>query len=49
MLLYNKGGGRVLRGLVRRRKAERKLFLTPVKKKTVTRSAKLVGMIKKKK
>lgn len=28
MLLYNKGGGRVLKGLVRRRKAERELFLS---------------------
>lgn len=27
MLLYNKGGGRVLAGLTRRRKAERELFL----------------------
>lgn len=47
MLLYNKGGGRVLRGLVRRRKAERKLFLTPVKTKTTT--AKLKPMLAKKK
>lgn len=31
MLLYNKGGGVVLLGLVRRRKMERDLFLTPVK------------------
>lgn len=31
MLRYNKGGGKVLLGLVRRRKAERKLFLTKVK------------------
>ncbi len=30
MLLYNKGAGVVLAGLVRRRKAERQLFLTPV-------------------
>lgn len=28
MLLYNKGGGKVLAGLVRRRNAERELFLT---------------------
>lgn len=28
MLLYNKGGGKVLAGLSRRRRAERKLFLT---------------------
>ena len=30
MLLYNKAGGKVLEGLVRRRKAERELFFTPV-------------------
>jgi len=29
-LLWNKAGGKVLKGLVRRREAERKLFLTPV-------------------
>lgn len=28
LLLYNKGGGKVLNGLVRRRKAERELFLS---------------------
>lgn len=32
ILLYNKAAGKVLNGLVRRRKAERELFLTPVKK-----------------
>ena len=32
MLLYNKAGGRVLQGLVNRRKKERELFFTPVKK-----------------
>lgn len=32
-LLWNKGGGKVLPGLVRRREAEKKLFLTPVKEK----------------
>ena len=31
MLEYNKAGGRVYRGLTRRREAERKLFLTPLK------------------
>lgn len=31
MLIYNKAGGRVLLGLKRRREAEHKLFLTPVK------------------
>ena len=31
ILLYNKGGGKVLNGLVRRREAERKLFLEEVK------------------
>lgn len=30
ILLYNKAGGKVLNGLVRRRKEERELFLTPV-------------------
>jgi hypothetical protein len=30
MLLWNKAGGKVLKGLTRRREAERKLFLTPV-------------------
>lgn len=38
MLKYNKAGGKVYRGLTRRRVAEQKLFLTPVetpKKKTV--------------
>ena len=30
MLLWNRGGGKVLKGLVRRREAERTLFLTPV-------------------
>lgn len=34
MLLYNKADGRVLRGLTRRREAEQKLFLTPVKKES---------------
>ena len=32
MLQYNKAGGKVLNGLTRRRKAERKLFLTAKKK-----------------
>ena len=30
MLAYNRGGGKVLAGLTRRRQAEQKLFLTPV-------------------
>lgn len=30
ILLFNKAGGKVMRGLVRRREAERALFLTPV-------------------
>lgn len=34
LLLYNKGGGKVLEGLNRRRKAERELFLTPAKPKS---------------
>lgn len=32
MLLYNKGAGKVMPGLTRRRQAERELFLTPDKK-----------------
>lgn len=34
ILLWNKAGGKVLRGLVRRREAERELFLTPAKPTT---------------
>ena len=34
ILEYNKGGGKILSGLVRRRQEERKLFLTPVTVKT---------------
>lgn len=33
LLEYNKAGGKVYRGLTRRRKAEQKLFITSVKKK----------------
>lgn len=33
MLLYNKAGGRVLAGLTRRRKAENRLYMTPVESK----------------
>lgn len=40
ILLYNKAGGRVLAGLTRRRKAERKLFLTPVKGETKVETTK---------
>lgn len=36
MLKYNKAGGRVYRGLTRRRTAEQKLFLTKVKAKEIT-------------
>ena len=36
MLKYNKAGGKVYRGLTRRRKAEQKLFLTKVKTKEIT-------------
>lgn len=36
ILLWNKAGGKVLAGLVRRREAERKLFLTPVNSVTQT-------------
>ena len=45
ILQYNKAGGKVYRGLTRRRKAERELFLTPVKevkKKSNTQIAKEV-------
>lgn len=35
MLEYNKAGGKVYRGLTRRRKAERKLFLKPMEEKEV--------------
>lgn len=34
ILLYNKSGGKVLDGLVRRRKEERELFLTPIKQES---------------
>lgn len=39
ILLWNKAGGKVLRGLTRRREAERKLFLTPVGIKSKGRSS----------
>lgn len=42
LLLYNKSGGKVLDGLTRRRKAEKALFDTPVKEKTITDIAKEV-------
>jgi len=42
MILYNKASGKVLNGLVRRRTAERKLFLTPVSRKTAEEVAKEV-------
>ena len=42
MILYNKASGKVLAGLVRRREAERKLFLTPVNSKSVEDVAKEV-------
>ena len=35
ILLYNRGGGKVLNGLVRRRKEEQALFLEPVEEKIV--------------
>jgi len=35
LLLYNKGGGKVLPGLVRRRAAEKQLFETPVKEEAM--------------
>lgn len=39
MLLYNKGGGKVLPGLVRRRKAEQELFNKPVANSATTTTA----------
>ena len=39
MLLYNKANGRVLAGLVNRRKEEKALFDTPVKKGTASNTA----------
>ncbi len=38
ILLWNKAGGKVLKGLTRRREAERKLFLTPVGSNSVAQS-----------
>lgn len=38
ILLWNKAGGKVLKGLTRRREAERKLFLTPVDGKFIGRT-----------
>lgn len=38
ILLFNKAGGKVLRGLVNRRQEERALFLTPVSHTTAKRS-----------
>ena len=42
MLQYNKCGGKVLAGLTKRRKAEQKLFNTPVSEKTLLTIAKEV-------
>ena len=42
ILLYNKAAGKVLNGLVRRRKAEQKLFNTPVKAATAAKSTGIV-------
>ena len=39
ILMWNKAGGKVLKGLVNRRQAERALFLTPVTSAPVTRPA----------
>lgn len=44
-LLYNKGGGRVLPGLVRRRKAERKLFLSKATPPTVVQASRKLTVI----
>lgn len=35
ILMWNKAGGKVLKGLVRRREAERALFLTPIHRSTI--------------
>ena len=43
MLEYNKAGGIVYRGLVRRRQAERKLFLTPTKEEKKVEDIKKEG------
>ena len=43
MLEYNKAGGTVYRGLVRRREAERKLFLTPTKEEKKVEDIKKEG------
>ena len=42
ILLYNKANGKTLNGLVRRRKAERELFLKPMLSKTLEQVAKEV-------
>ena len=42
LLLYNKAAGKVLKGLVRRRKEERELFLKPVYAKTADEIAREV-------
>ncbi len=44
ILLWNKAGGKVLRGLVRRREAEKALFLTPCVERPKTRVAKGGGL-----
>ena len=46
MLLYNKGGGKVLAGLVRRREAERKLFLQEESGMNVYQKGKAVQLSK---
>ena len=43
MLEYNKAGGTVYRGLVRRREAERKLFLTPAEEEKEVKDIKKKG------
>lgn len=44
MLEYNKGGGKVLKGLVRRRKAEQEMFLKSSKGVTTTMRVLQIGM-----
>lgn len=45
--LWNKGGGQVLKGLVRRRAAEKELFLTPIKFTIIEEDAELSKAVSK--
>lgn len=48
LLLYNKAGGKVLQGLVNRRKKERELFFSPVENKKITEPWEAVQILNKK-